>query len=64
MRLPGANVLVAGRCLGDYREMLDVVLPSGIRAVKSAWFANSCVRSVEIPPTVTVIEEYAFANCG
>ena len=64
VRLPGANVLVASRCLGDYREMLDVVLPNGIRAVKNAWFANSGVRSVEIPPTVTAIEEYAFANCG
>lgn len=64
VRLPDAGALVAGRCLADYRDMRDVVLPCGLRAVKSAWFANSAVCSVEIPSTVAVIEDYAFANCG
>lgn len=61
--LPDAGTLVAGRCLADYREMRDVVLPGGLKAIRSGWFAKSRVCSVEIPSSVTVVEDYAFAGC-
>ena len=61
--LPDAGTLVAGRYLADYREMRDVVLPGGLRAIQSGWFAKSGVRSVEIPSSVAVVEDYAFAGC-
>ena len=46
-------------------ELLDVVIPEGVTAIKQyAFYGGSYLTSADIPNSVTTIEKYAFRNCN
>lgn len=47
-----------------YTNITDVELPDALTAIGASAFANSSIRSIDIPSGVTEIENSVFRNCG
>ena len=53
----GANIFA------DTPALKEVVLPGNLRSVGRSCFENSGVQIIDLPTTVTIIDDYAFKNC-
>ena len=58
MTMLGANIFA------DTPAMKEVVLPGNLNSIGCSCFENSGVQIIDLPTTVTVIEDRAFKNCG
>ena len=63
MLLPPKNTMVGDKLLWDLRATRNVVIPDGVEKIRKQWFAGCAVESVEVPVSVTEIEEMAFFCC-
>lgn len=50
-------------CFRDYKEQLNVTLPTVLNVISKSAFKNSYITSVNIPSTVTRIDNGAFRGC-
>lgn len=48
----------------DYLPAENIIIPEGIRTIKKFSFLNSKIESLNLPSTLTQIEEKAFVNCS
>lgn len=56
--MDGCNIAENGKHLGAH-----ITIPDGPKKISANAFKGSLISSVDIPNTVTVIEDSAFANC-
>lgn len=54
--------------IGEYAfrncyKLQSITLPSGITTIKNSAFSESGLKSINIPNSITKIEQYCFANC-
>ena len=54
--------------IGEYafsecRNVMEIILHTGLEAIDDRAFANSCIKEISIPDNITRIGKEAFANC-
>ena len=62
MRFPPLDAKVGGTMLQLLRKLKEVRLPEGLTAVGEAWFTESKVRKIVVPPSVREICACAFKD--